>query len=243
MDSQFDSLGGVYEDFSGLPFRKYLEFPTVLGIIGQPTGLSILDFGCGNGVYARCLAGKGARHVVGIDISDGMLTYAREQERRSPQGITFISGDLPQDLLGTFDLVLSVYVLPYASDRAELDRQVRAAAGALRRGGRYIALPVNPAYDGDRDYYARYGFRLSSSDPRADGAVMTLELCFGQHQETVSAHYWTAPTLEDSLRQAGFTAITWQPHHVIEEGISALGADFWQPYLDKPHAAILDCTL
>jgi toxoflavin synthase len=243
MTNQFDSLSSVYEDFSGLAFRKYLEFPTVLSLIGDPAGLRVLHFGCGTGVYCRCLARAGARQVVGTDVSAGMLAYAAEQERQSSQGIEYISGDLPRELAGTFDLVLSVYVLPYAATRTELDAQIRAAANALRRGGRYIALPINPAYDGHPDYYARYGFRLYSSGPRIDGAPTTLELRFGDHGERVNARYWTASTLEKSLRQGGFTAITWQRHKVSEEGIAAWGAGFWKPYLEKPHAAVLDCTI
>ena len=245
LTSQFDSLGGLYEEFSETPFREYLEFPSVLDLIGAPRGLRILDIGCGSGAYCRRLARAGASQVTGIDVSDGMLTQAQEQERRSPQGIEYISGPLPENKAGTFDLALSVYVLPYATTRAELDAQTRAAARALRPGGRHITLPINPSYVASRDYYAPYGFRVHSSapDPRADGTAVTLDLRFGEYDETVSARYWSAATLEGSLRAAGFTAITWQPHHVSKEGIVAHGEEFWQPYLDKPHASILDCTL
>ncbi|MEV0037891.1 hypothetical protein [Streptomyces sp. NPDC050804] len=60
--TQFDELAEIYEEFSRLPFRRELEFPSVLGVLGDLSGLRVLDLGCGSGVYsrtpARCGAGR-----------------------------------------------------------------------------------------------------------------------------------------------------------------------------------------
>jgi ubiquinone/menaquinone biosynthesis C-methylase UbiE len=41
-------------------------------------GLTILDAGCGTGMVGLCLQRLGATHVVGVDISPGMLDVARK---------------------------------------------------------------------------------------------------------------------------------------------------------------------
>ncbi|MER7759683.1 class I SAM-dependent methyltransferase [Streptomyces sp. NPDC097619] len=235
--SQFDALAAMYEEFSELPFREHLEFPSVLALAEPAPGLRVLDLGCGSGVYSRRLAERGAR-VTGIDESAGMIAHAVEREERERLGITYHSGALPDDLAGTFDLVLAVYVLPYATDFDELVRLCRRAATALRPGGRFLTLPIHPSFHPDADYYAPYGFRLHEEEPRRDASPVGLDLRFGTHEARVTARFWTAVTLEGALAEAGFAGTRWRAHRLSER--AAAHRPFFRPYLDVPHAAIID---
>lgn len=239
--SQFDELASLYEEMAELPWRKDLEIPTVLGLLGDLTGAAVLDIGCGSGVYTRRIRSCGARRVVGIDESEGMVAYAKAREREERLGIEYLVGPLPASEHGTFDLVLGVYVLPYATTRGELRALCTVAHEALRPGGRFVTLPVNPDYVNDSDYYARYGFRLYSEHPRQDASPMTLTLRFGGHDVTVIARYWTRSTLEDVVRTAGFRDVEWRGYTMDPAVAAERGADFWRNYLTAPHAAILDC--
>ena len=118
--SQFAELASLYEEMAGLPWRRDLEIPTVLGLIGDLTGAAVLDIGCGSGMYTRRICRRGARRVVGIDESDGMVAYAKAREQQERLGIEYLVGPLPASEHGTFDLVLGVYVLPYATTLGEL---------------------------------------------------------------------------------------------------------------------------
>ncbi|WP_261119966.1 class I SAM-dependent methyltransferase [Serratia ficaria] len=132
-EPQFDSLAPLYEDMANWPFRKEIEIPAVLTRLGDLCGLRILDFGCGSGHYSRLLKAKGAERVVGYDVAGGMLHYALEREAQERRGIEYAS-----DLRGfesQFDLVLGVYVLPYAATRAQLSAMVRSMVALLRPGG------------------------------------------------------------------------------------------------------------
>lgn len=234
--SQFDSLAGLYEDFSALPFRQHLEFPSVLALIEHTENTRILDLGCGSGVYSRRLAAHGAGQVLGLDESPGMIDYARRREHARPLGIDYVIGPLPTALAGSFDLVVAVYVLPYATNYDDLVGLCRTAADALRPGGRLITLPIHPEFHPDPDYYAPYGFRLIEQEPRADASPVGLDLRFGHHDAHVTARYWTAETLEVALSAVGFAAPAWHPHRVSAE---AEGDPFFRAYLESPHAAIL----
>lgn len=239
VQSQFDDLAELYERFSAQPFRRELEFPSVLRVLGDVTGLHVLDLGCGSGVYSRMLAAAGA-HVTGMDEADGMIAYAAAREAREPLDVVYVTGALPPELKGQFDVVLGVYVLPYATSYADLVALCRTASGALRVGGRFVTLPIHPGFHRDPAYYAPYGFRLHAYEP-ADGAAVVLNLWAGRYEATVTARFWTARTLERALTTAGFDVVEWASHVVSDRGADEYGAGYWQPYLTTPHAVLLNC--
>lgn len=234
--AQFDAFGTIYDDFAQTPFRRYLELPSIAGAVGEAAGLSVLDLGCGTGLHSRTLARSGAARVVGTDVSPGMLEHARGAERDRPLGISYVQAPLADEFAGLFDLVLSVYVMPYATDRGALDALCAQAFTALKPGGRLIALPANPDLSTRPGYYSPYGFGLTFQDPLADASRIVLHM----GSEEIAARFWTRHTLDRALSDAGFDAVRSVPHRVSPAGEQALGAAFWRPYLDRPHAVILE---
>ncbi|MFC6340238.1 methyltransferase domain-containing protein [Pseudomonas sp. CCM 7891] len=244
MTSQFDELAALYDNMAEWPFRKHCEIPSVLDVLGDVSGLSIFDFGCGNGLYSRILKKHGAKKVVGYDQSIGMLDYARRREEKEQLGIEFTSTVSP-DLLNQFDLVISIYVLPYASNTQELNAMCQSMASLLKPGGRLITLPIHPDYNPNPNYYEAYGFRLAPVHEHHtdDASVVTLDLCHPPYDAQVKAYYWTADTLENALTRAGFKTIHWRKHHINTSGLELLGQPYWKNYIDSPHAAIIDCII
>lgn len=237
--AQFDELATLYEDMAEWPFRRDIEIPSVLAAVGDVRGLDVLDFGCGSGMYARWLKRRGARSMVGYDLADGMLDYARRRVGQEGLDIEFVS-ELPSRFAGRFDVVLSVYVLPYATSEQELAQMCRAFAALLRPGGRLIALPIHPDYRPAPDYYQPYGFRLIADGdrpPHSDGARIRLELRRGSHQASVHAWYWSRQALEAALQDAGMTELAWRNPRLGPDPIAESGV--LQAYLDHPHAALI----
>lgn len=239
LSSQFDDLATLYERFSEQPFRRALEFPSVLGALGDVRGMRVLDLGCGSGVYCRMLSRAGAE-MTGLDEATGMIDYAVQQEQDEPLGTQYVRGFLPPELHGTFDAVLGVYVLPYATTYDALVELCRTAAEALSPGGRFVTLPVHPGFHRDPNYYTPYGFRLHAYEPE-DAAPIVLNIWAGRHEATVTARYWTSATLEQALDVAGFESAQWLDHRVSDAGMAEFGPGYWQPYLNVPHAALLAC--
>ncbi|TDD63779.1 class I SAM-dependent methyltransferase [Actinomadura rubrisoli] len=238
--TRFDRLAKVYEDLAATPFRRHLEMPSVFAALGDVRGSAVLDLGCGAGDYARALARRGATKVVGHDRSLGMIEHARGRERTAPLGIRYITDELRADLHHAFDVVLSVYVMPYATTRDELAGICASAAWLLRRGGLFVTLPIHPDFPYDEpDYYRHYGFRMYSGDRPADGSPVTLELLCGGHQESVTARYWSHEALAGALSDTGFTELAFPPFQVTPAGVREQGPDFWDGYLTRPHATII----
>ncbi|WP_412074759.1 class I SAM-dependent methyltransferase [Streptomyces xanthophaeus] len=240
MTSQFDTLPDTYDDFTGTAFRTHLETPSVLRALGSLDGAAVLDLGCGSGVYTRLLKQQGAARATGLDISAGMIGHARAEEAAEPLGIDYVHGSLPDQLAGAFDLVLGVYVLPYATTRAELRQLCATASRALRPGGRFVTLPIHPGFSPGAVSYAPYGFTLTAPQPPGDGSPVTLNLRFAGHDECVTARFWTRATLEETLLEAGFTRPRWTDPSVTEQGIAVRGESYWRDYLTAPHTVIVD---
>ena len=74
--------------------------PCLLELLGDVTGRSVLDAGCGEGYLARVLAGRGAR-VTGIDLSPRLIEIAREKDTAGE--IDYRVADLSQPLASFSD--------------------------------------------------------------------------------------------------------------------------------------------
>ncbi len=110
---------------------------------GIHSGL-VVDAGCGSGVWARELGGRGYE-VLGIDISAAMIRLARRQAPAARFRIgSFLSADLPP-----CDAVTSIgEVVNYAFDRKSgkpgIAQFFRRVHDALRPGGIFVFDIVEP---------------------------------------------------------------------------------------------------
>lgn len=88
---------------------------------GDLTGKTVLDVGCGSGVYAADFARRGARRVVGVDLSAGMLALAERAaaERGVAARCEFRRGDFATLTFDeSFDVSVAMGVFDYLSDPA-----------------------------------------------------------------------------------------------------------------------------
>jgi SAM-dependent methyltransferase len=93
--------------------RYFVDFGQILSLL--PATGRILDLGVGTGWTSRFLAQCGYE-VVGVDISETMITYARETSA-GISGLTFLMADYEQRLaLGTFDAAVIYDALHHSED-------------------------------------------------------------------------------------------------------------------------------
>ena len=239
--SQFDDLSSLYEDMASWPFRKEIETPSVLETLGDVRGKDVLDFGCGDGTYSRILKRLGARRVVGFDVAEGMLAHGQQRESENPLGIEY-TNELSESLNGQFDLVLSVYVMPYARTKSELDHMCANMARVLKQGGRLVTLPIHPDYEPDPQYYAQYGFSLTQQPAHQENVDVRLDLFYDNFNATVTAYYWSFASLYDALAKAGFTHINHKNPVPAQYADIDKAPAFLVPYLKRPHAVIVEAS-
>ena len=111
-------------------------------------GLRCLELGCGAGQNSIVLARKGAL-CTALDLSQAQLKSGRALAAKHSVSIRFIQADidaLPISLGPVFDLVHSVYALPFVKRPA---KAIANAAELLRPGGTLIAVFAHPAFAGE----------------------------------------------------------------------------------------------
>lgn len=233
----YDAIAVPYQRSRASAIRRYVEAYSFFGLLGDVEGLSILDLACGEGFYSRQLCRRGARRVVGVDISGAMIELAREQLQEDgslqPEYLVCDVQDLPG--LGPFDVATAAYLLHYARDVDELERMCRSIARQLPPGGRLVAINENPRQP-EEDYagYLRYGFSKSVVGPRDEGSPITYAMISGRELFRFVVYHYEQGTYETALAAAGFVDISWHPLQLDPEGCLAMGADYWTEYLDNP---------
>src|SRR5262249_31336229 len=102
--SAYDAVADSYHQTID-PEGAGLQDPVFDALIGDVRDQEVIAVCCGQGRDSRRLADLGAT-VVGVDVSERLLTYARALEQANPRGIRYVLGDA-QDLVafdnGSFD--------------------------------------------------------------------------------------------------------------------------------------------
>lgn len=136
-------------------FNDCIETPILFSMLPDLRGKTILDVGCGMGQHAKKFAEMGAKSVLGTDISEKMLTFAKEHN--SAGNISY--RQLAMEDLGKintqFDLVTSSLVFDYAEDFAGLMREIHRLMKPDAELVFSMSHPIVTAWDGAYDRYTR----------------------------------------------------------------------------------------
>jgi SAM-dependent methyltransferase len=143
--------------------------PIVADAAAVATGDRVLDVACGTGVLTREVAGRagGRGEVVGLDVSPGMLTVARERsstiawQEGAAESLPF-----PDQ---RFDAVVSQFGLMFFQDRRAAIREMRRV---LRPGGRlaiavWDGLAAMPAFAAEVALFQRLAGQRAADALRA----------------------------------------------------------------------------
>lgn len=149
-----------FENFKNLRnnkinFNDCIETPILLAMIPEVDGKRVLDIGCGMGQHAKQYSDMGAESVLGIDISEKMLEYAKEHFHA--KNITYRQMALEDicQIDEQFDLITSSLAFDYAED---LDKLMKNIYGLLKYGAHFVfsmSHPMATAWDGQYDRYTR----------------------------------------------------------------------------------------
>jgi len=153
----WDACGAAFDRYTSAEdsYSENVERPVIESLLGDLSGASALDLGCGSATYATRLSGRGAR-VVGVDLSATMLRLAGERARTGQVELDLLIADISKPLpfsSAQFDLVFTATALHYVED---LQSAMREMARVLRPQGRLIASVLHPMSTGrfpvrDRD--------------------------------------------------------------------------------------------
>lgn len=169
-------------------WNRYVDRPTMLGLIGDVAGQRLLDAGCGAGHYATALVDRGAS-VLGLEGSAALAGHARARLGDRAEVIEH-DLDTPLDLLGdaSIDGVVCALVLHHLRHRAQFLAEVFRV---LRPDGWLALSTTHPTFD-----WAHFGGDYFSTD----WVQMTMR--DGRH--AIRYQRLTLETLVGELLTAGF---------------------------------------
>lgn len=139
----FDSIAPEYDDwYTGEvgSLAHSLEREMVMKFIDPHPGETVLDLGCGTGIYAIDLALMGL-HVTGIDISEEMLAVAAQKASNLNLSIVLKQADIGKIDFGNeaYDKVISISAMEFFPNPAEV---IRRAYQAVKPGGRMVFATI-----------------------------------------------------------------------------------------------------
>ncbi len=243
--SDYDDFAWMYNKHWGSRFT-----PGALAVLGElvlpeiTAGASILDLCCGTGQLAVILSEEGY-HVTGIDGSDEMLKYARE----NAPGVELICDDARTfNLPSSFNLVTSFFdSLNHVMTIEELASVFRNVYSCLREGGLFVFdLNLEPGFLAKWQGY--YGIVeddhvclfLQSYDPekriaRFDATMFRLTDYWYRSDVTILEKCYSVEEIRDTLSAAGFTILDIF-EYMLEKGRKELTADSGRAFFlcEKP---------
>jgi ubiquinone/menaquinone biosynthesis C-methylase UbiE len=143
-NTSWDKVAGWYDQHvtESSDFHKELIIPGTLKLLGPRAGEKILDLGCGQGVFSKILAEKGAL-VTGVDSSRKLIDIAM---KRGDKNIEYIVSDATK-LSGInsaiFDSVVSILALSNMDPLADVIKQ---ASRVLKPAGRFLFIINHPCF-------------------------------------------------------------------------------------------------
>ncbi|MCJ7836052.1 methyltransferase domain-containing protein [Cuneatibacter sp. NSJ-177] len=161
----------------------------------------VLDLGCGYGWHCLYAAQHGAKHVLGIDISERMLAVAAE--KNSHEGIEYRCAAM-EDLsfpAESFDIVISSLAFHYVRDFRALAKEV---SRWVRSNGRFVFSVEHPVFTahGTQDwYYDKEGTILHYPVDRYFYEGQRDAVFLGEH---VVKYHRTLTTYLNTLLENGF---------------------------------------
>lgn len=135
------SLSGSIEYGPLCPLEDELRL--IADVVGDLSGLAVLDAGCGGGENAVRFARMGA-DVTALDFSERQLARAREVASEAGVAIRFVLGDiesLAEVTPASQDLIFSANAFPYIED---IRRALASCGRVLKPGARLIASLDHP---------------------------------------------------------------------------------------------------
>jgi len=240
--SQYDIMGDSFKKYEGTP-AHIITRRTILDLVGDVRGQSVLDLGCGYGFWGRELKRAGAARVVGVDISKRMIALAREESQKHGDDVEFYVGDANEALLGEhFDLVVAICLFNYAETLQNLQNMFRNVAGYLHSGGRLVAQIVNPDYQLNKGNFNIYGATVLEQE-FSDGKYNCKAMHDGSATNAFKYIQWSQKAYEDAIKMAGFSSFYWKSLIPQAGDIDMFPKGFWDNYRDNCLFKALVCKL
>ena len=198
-------------------------YPEETELLGDIRGLSVVHLQCNSGRDTLSMALLGAS-VLGVDISDEAIRFARQLSADSGVPARFVRSDVYDWLTGTaapegerFDVAFSSYgAIVWLSDLAAWARGI---AGVLKPGGRFVLVEYHPVmgmFDYHQSMVPRWDY-FGRGQPIEwdDGIGDYVALTYGDGETTVTPAFAYEPGIQDFKNPEKVYEFSWATSDVV----------------------------
>ncbi|KAJ4418397.1 hypothetical protein N0V82_005583 [Gnomoniopsis sp. IMI 355080] len=237
--AQYEHLAAIYDSSLHIPVRR-CDTANFLAAIEPISGRNVLDLATGTGYFARTMSRLGAGHVVGVDVSEGMLQAARHL---SPEGsVRYVAGDVFSvlRLLGEeeeeemFDLVTGVWCLNYAGNRGMMQTAWRNIARFLKPGGRFVGIVPGDFMQWLDEKEVFYGFSYERVEKVEEGWLLKKTLHAEQGPVSFKAYVLDEDVSRSAAEAAGMRDVRIEKPEVVPKFEGDEDEVFWQHFMKRP---------
>jgi ubiquinone/menaquinone biosynthesis C-methylase UbiE len=135
----------VYEEAQGDSLGAIATNKLITKILKKHKTKSVLDLTCGTGSQVFWLLDRGF-HVVGSDISHGMLSIAKKKAKLAKKSVTLLRGDMRTHKVGQFDAVITIFNAIGHLTKNDFSKTMQNIRANLNQHGIYIFDILNLNY-------------------------------------------------------------------------------------------------
>lgn len=244
MTTDYDPIVEQYKRSKQQPWRTFVESFTLMDLVGDPSGLAVLDVACGEGFYTRMIRKRGAAEVTGVDLSQGMIDLARQQEAQYQLGIDYVVADARElGDVARYDLTVAAYLLNYARTRDELQSMCDGIARSLKPGGRFVTVNCHPGqHFPDAPSYRKYGFETTVTSDWREGTPIKWTFYLDDGPFDIENYYLSVATHEEAFRKAGFRQVNWHSPRLSPDGLHGRELEYWSTLLERSPVTFIECV-
>ena len=233
----YDSTAGKWSRREPNSLSDFTGRPPVFELCGDVHGKTIIDLGAGEGYCARVMASKGAESIEGIEISESMVSLARQQTE-GDETIRYRQGTVTDLPWGDchFDLAMGVFVYNYL-DSVDTAKSFAEVFRVLRSGGEFVFSVPHPAFPfirqsneppfyfdtGEHGYFSSRNQRCAGEIFCRDGKALAVQMV----PKTLDDYF-------DALANAGFHHMPVVRELGVTDEMIELDRDFFAPVQDIP---------
>lgn len=123
-----------------LSYNEMIEMPVMKEELPDIKGKKVLDIGCGMGYFIQYMLELNPEQIVGLDISNNMISYAKEHVNE--ERVSFVVSDIfSYDTDIKFDVIVSSLAFHYIEDYEAL---ILKLFGMLNSGGVLLFSTEHP---------------------------------------------------------------------------------------------------
>lgn len=220
--STYEQFAYIYDSLmSDIPYNKYAEW--VQSNAPLNTSKRLVDIGCGTGVLSIQFA-KAGYEVIGVDLSDSMLTVAQNRSLENGTDITFICQSM-SDLEGVDEVdvaVIAIDSLNYLETLEEVEQTFKRLFASLNLNGQ-LFFDVHSLYkmdviypNGPFTYEDEEVAYLWHTEPGVEEHSIYHDITFfvrdesGYYERFEESHYqrtYSIETFTNLLANVGFSSV------------------------------------